>query len=79
MGYSMFKKTIFILASLIVIVAFYELITSNFELQSVMLFLLSILMLVMGLEEFRKDSKLLGWVFIAVFLFTLFVSIQGFV
>lgn len=74
----MLKKFIFILAPIIVIIGFYELITSNFELQSVMMLLISLLMLVMGLEEFQKNSKLLGWVFIVVFLFALFVSIQGF-
>lgn len=74
----MLKKFIYILAPVIVIIASYELITSNFELQSVMMLLLSLLMLVMGLEEFQKNSKPLGWFFIAVFLFTLFASIQGF-
>ncbi|MFC7746895.1 DUF3953 domain-containing protein [Lentibacillus kimchii] len=41
--------------------------------------LLSLLMLVLGLEQFRINKKLLGWLLIAVFLFILFVSIQGFV
>lgn len=37
-----------------------------------------LLMLLMGLEEFKKERKANGTVLISVFLFALFVSIQGF-
>lgn len=75
----MFKVFISILSPVIIIIAAYQLITDNFELQPLVMFLLSLLMLVLGLEQFRINKKLLGWLLIAVFLFTLFVSIQGFV
>ncbi|WP_306822133.1 YczI family protein [Mesobacillus foraminis] len=64
-----------------VIVAFiagYGLITKNFEFQSYMMFFLSLMMLVMGLEEFRKERKVMGWISIVAFVFVLFVSLQGF-
>ncbi|GAB4075047.1 hypothetical protein GCM10028778_25500 [Barrientosiimonas marina] len=75
----MFKIFISILSPIIVIISAYQLITDNFELQSLVMLLLSLLMLVLGLEQFRINKKLLGWLLIAVFLFILFVSIQGFV
>ena len=41
-----------------------------------MMFFLSLFMLVMGLEEFRKGRKVMGWISIVAFLFILFVSLQ---
>ncbi|WP_257535775.1 hypothetical protein [Mesobacillus foraminis] len=32
----------------------------------------------MGSEEFQRGKKANGWLFVGVFLFSLFVSIQGF-
>ncbi|WP_285292006.1 YczI family protein [Bacillus sp. ISL-18] len=43
-----------------------------------MIFLLGLTMLIFGLEEFRKERKMYGWLMVVVFLFSLFVSIQGF-
>lgn len=74
----MLQKSVFILVPVIIIIALYSLITSNYEWQPVMMLLLSLLMLPLAVQFLRKDSKLLGWSLIAVFLFTLFVSIQGF-
>ncbi|MFC7687511.1 DUF3953 domain-containing protein [Ureibacillus sp. GCM10028918] len=59
-------------------IAGYGLITKNFEFQSYAMFFLSLMMLVMGLEEFRKDRKVMGWISIIVFLFLLFVTLLGF-
>ncbi|WP_269321872.1 YczI family protein [Oceanobacillus salinisoli] len=42
------------------------------------MFFLGLMMLVMGLEEFKKERKAYGWLFIIVFLLCLHVSIQGF-
>ncbi|GAA0448313.1 hypothetical protein GCM10008983_27990 [Lentibacillus halophilus] len=75
----MFKIFIFILSPVIIIITLYQFITNDFELQPLVMLLLSFLMLVLGLEHFRITNKLIGWFLIAVFLFTLFVSIQGFV
>lgn len=55
-----------------------ELITKDFKFGNMMIFFLGITMLVMGLEEFQKERKVMGWLLIVVFLFSLFVSIKGF-
>ena len=43
-----------------------------------MLFVLGLMMLVMGLEGFKKGRKGIGWISIGVFLLLIIVSIQGF-
>jgi len=43
-----------------------------------MMLFIGLLMLVMGLQEFKKERKVYGFLFVIVFLFSLFVSIQGF-
>jgi hypothetical protein len=68
----------FVLSVLTILFATYGLITKNFQFNHIMIFLLGLTMLVMGLEEFRKERKAKGWLFVVVFLFSLFVSIQGF-
>lgn len=67
-----------ILAVISASIAVYGLITANFEFQSYMLFFLGLMMLVMGLEEFQKERKVMGWISIMAFVFVLFVSLQGF-
>lgn len=74
----MLKLLRYVLSPVVLIIAVYGLITKNFDFQSLMILLLGLLMLVMGLEEFRKKKKTLGWLLIVVFIFSLFVSIQGF-
>jgi hypothetical protein len=66
-----------IFAVIIASIAGYGLITGDFEFQSFMLFFLSLMMLVMGLEEFQKERKVMGWISIIAFLFVLFVALQG--
>ena len=68
----------YILSITAIAIAVYGLITINYEYSPLMILILSLVMLVMGLEEFRKDKKSSGWLLIVVFLFSLFVSIQGF-
>ena len=43
-----------------------------------MIFFLGLTMLVMGLEEFQNERKVMGWFLIGAFLFLLYVSIEGF-
>lgn len=74
----MLKILRYILSLVIIIIAAYGLITKNFEFQSLMTLLLGLMMLVMGLEEFQKERKTYGWLLVVVFLFSLFVSVQGF-
>ncbi len=43
-----------------------------------MIFLLGLTMLVMGIEEYKKERKTIGTLLVGVFIFLLFVSIEGF-
>lgn len=75
----MLKKLTYILSALGIISAFYGLTTGvSFGSLSVMLFFLSLLSLVRGIESFQKSDKSNGWLNIAVFSFLLFVAIQTF-
>lgn len=59
--------------------AVYGLVTQNFEYQAYMMLFLGLMMLVMGIQEIQKDKKLMGCLLIAVFAFSLYVSIQSFI
>ncbi|WP_066254165.1 YczI family protein [Neobacillus drentensis] len=74
----MLKILRYVLSVLTFILATYGLISKNFQFSDLMIFLLGLTMLVMGLEEFQKERKAKGLLFVVVFLFSLFVSIQGF-
>ncbi|WP_141434330.1 YczI family protein [Bacillus sp. 03113] len=74
----MLKILRYVLSVVTILFATYGLITKNFEFNHILIFLLGLTMLIMGLEEFRKERKANGWLFVVVFLFSLFVSIQGF-
>ncbi|MGM0875244.1 MAG: DUF3953 domain-containing protein [Bacillota bacterium] len=74
----MLKISRTILAVIVIFISGFGLFTQNFKFQPYMMFFLSLMMMVMGLEEFQKERKGTGWIFITVFLFILFVSIQGF-
>lgn len=60
------------------VLAVYGLITQKSNYQSIMLLFLSLFILVLGLEEFGKGKRKVGWFLIAVFLFGLYVSIEEF-
>jgi hypothetical protein len=68
----------YVLSVLTIFFATHGLITKNFQFSHIMVFFLGLTMLVMGLEEFRKERKAKGWIFVVVFLYSIFVSIQGF-
>ncbi|WP_042337835.1 YczI family protein [Bacillus andreraoultii] len=74
----MLKTFRYILAAITFLLASYGLIMKDFKYGDLMIFFLGLMMLVMGIEEFRNERKLMGWWLIAVFLFSLFVSIEGF-
>lgn len=76
-GDFLLKISRYILSIVVILFAAYGLITKNFEYQPYMMIFLGLTMLVMGLEEFRNERKTFGWLFIVVFLFSLFISIQG--
>ncbi|MBD1380458.1 DUF3953 domain-containing protein [Metabacillus arenae] len=74
----MLKILRYILSVVVILFAAYGLIIQNFKYNHIMMFFLGLMMLVMGLEEFQKERKAYGWLFFVVFLFSLFVSIKGF-
>ena len=56
----------------------YGLITKDFQFQAYMMLFLGLTMLVLGLQEFKKNKKGTGWLLIGVFAFLMFVAIQSF-
>ncbi len=74
----MLKILRYVFSVVTILFAAYGLITKNFDFSHIMIFLLGLTMLIMGLEEFQKERKANGWLFVVVFIFSLFVSIQGF-
>lgn len=68
----------YVLSVITLLLASYGFITKDFKLGDIMIFFLGLTLLVMGLEEFQKERKVMGWFLIAVFLFSLYVSIEGF-
>lgn len=72
-------KILQILFSIIVLaLASYGLVTQDFRLQAYMILFLGLTMLVSGLQEFKKDKKVTGWMLIGVFAFLMFVAVQSF-
>ena len=71
-------KILQILFSIIVLaLASYSLVTQDFQLQAYMILFLGLAMLVSGLQEFKKNNKITGWMLIGVFAFSIFVAIQS--
>ena len=69
-----------ILFSIITIaLASYGLVTQDFQLGAYMILFLSLTMLVLGIQQFKQNSKLVGGFLIGVFVFSMFVAIQSFV
>ena len=68
----------YVLSIITLLLASYGLITRSFKFGDTMIFFLGLTMLVMGLEEFRNERKVMGWFLIGAFLFSLYVSIEGF-
>ncbi|MCJ0932071.1 YczI family protein [Virgibacillus halodenitrificans] len=68
----------FIFAVLGIAFATYGLITGNFQFQNYMMLSLGLMFLVMSIQEFKEDRKAYGWLLLVTSLFTLFVTVQGF-
>nr|WP_275444066.1 DUF3953 domain-containing protein [Lysinibacillus fusiformis] len=43
------------------------------------IFFLGLVILIWGIREFQQERKVYGWLLIAIFLFSVFVSIQSFI
>ncbi|WP_062239976.1 DUF3953 domain-containing protein [Fictibacillus sp. FJAT-27399] len=67
-----------LLSIITLIFATYGLIAGNFKYNPIMIFLLGLVMLIMGVEEFQRKQRAKGWLLIAVFLLSTYVSIEGF-
>lgn len=74
----MFKLLKIIFGVITLSLASYGLITKNFEFQPVMTFFMGLFILIIGIEEFKKGRRGFGILSIAVCLFAIFVSFQGF-
>ena len=63
----------------IITVAFagYGLFTKDFQFQAYMILFLGLTMFVLGLQEFKRNKKITGWMLIGVFAFSIFVAIQN--
>lgn len=73
-------KILRILFSIITVaLALYGLITGNFDYGAYMILFLGLTFLVMGLQEIQQTKNWSGWLCIAVFAFSLYVSIQSFI
>ncbi|TWT11152.1 YczI family protein [Planomicrobium sp. CPCC 101079] len=57
----------------------YGLITRNYEFQAYLTLFLGLTMLMMGIQEFQQNRKLMGWLLVLAFAFSLVVSIQSFI
>ena len=68
----------YVLSVITFLFASYGLITKSFKFGDIMIFFLGLTMLVMGIEEFRNERKVIGCFLIVAFLYSLFVSIEGF-
>lgn len=72
-------KILQILFSIItVVLAAYGLFTEDFRFQAYMILFLGLAMLMLGLQEFKRNKKLSGWLLIGVFAFSIFAAIQSF-
>ncbi|MEK5431738.1 DUF3953 domain-containing protein [Lysinibacillus sp. FSL R7-0073] len=69
----------FIFSIIVVSLSAYGLITKNYQLNFLTIFFLGLVMLIWGIREFQQERKVYGWLLIAVFLFSVFVSIQSFI
>ena len=72
-------KILHILFSIITVAfAGYGLFTKDFQFQAYMILFLGLTMLVLGLQEFKRNNKVMGWILIGVFPFSIFAAIQSF-
>ncbi|MBP2242962.1 hypothetical protein J2Z40_003544 [Cytobacillus eiseniae] len=74
----MLKILRYVFAVITFLLASYGFFTKDFTFGEYMIFFMSLTMLVMGVESFKKGERGMGSFLIAVFLFSLYVSIEGF-
>jgi hypothetical protein len=69
----------FITGIIAILFAIYGLFTRNFQFSQLMNFFMGLYILFIGLGEIKKGRKGFGYLCIAVCLFAIFVSLQGFI
>jgi len=74
----MLKILRYVLSLITLLYASYGVITRDFKFGDSMILFLGLTMLVLGLEEFKKERKFMGGFLLVVCLFSLYVSIEGF-
>jgi Protein of unknown function (DUF3953) len=67
-----------IMATMVVIISCYGLFTGNYEMQPYMMYFLSLMILIMGLEKIQKGQKSDAYFNIGIFIFLLFVFFLSF-
>lgn len=73
----MLKIIRMIIASIVIVLACYSLITENFKFMPYMMFFLGVSMMISGLMELQRERKSLwGYMNIGISIFVFFVSIQ---
>ncbi len=63
---------------IVVSLSTYGIITSDHQWNFLLIFFLGLLILILGMKEFQRGQKVYGWIYIGVFLFIEYVSIQTF-
>jgi hypothetical protein len=69
----------FITGIITLLLAVYGLFTRDFQFQPLTSFFMGLYILFIGLDEIKKGRKGFGYLCIAVCLFSIFVSLQGFI
>ena len=69
----------YIFSVLGLILALYGLMTKDFSYSPYMIMFLGLMFFVISLETFKKEQKMYGWLYMVIFLFSLFVSLQSFI
>ncbi|WP_164215796.1 DUF3953 domain-containing protein [Virgibacillus sp. YIM 98842] len=75
----MLKQARTVLAMIVIVLSLFSLLTNNMNVFPFTLLAVSLLMLVIGIMAFQEKKTWLGVASLLVFLFLLFVVIQGFI
>lgn len=74
----MLKILRYVLSAITLLFVSYGLITKDFKFGNSMFLFFGLTMLVLGIEEIQRERKVMGWLLIVAFSFSLYVSIEGF-
>ncbi len=63
---------------IVMALATYGLFTKDFQFHAYMTLFLGLTFLIMGIQEIQQERKVMGWILLLIFGFSVFTSIQGF-